>query len=134
MSYNPQSGRTFEDIVEGMLNFMGYNTKAHHTLQTRQPPIRAEIQHAKGKKKLYIECKCHEPVGIHDVECFCAKVAHAREKLEVDGGLLISNTGFSPEAISWCERNCSFVQLKTYRQLISFSARYKKLLSKFCNN
>jgi hypothetical protein len=136
MSYNPQSGRTFEDIVQGMLNFMGYNTKAHHTLHTRQTHIRAEIQHAKGKMKLHIECKHHtnEHVSVHEVESFCSKVAYARENCEVDGGLLISNTEFAPEAVSWCARNCSFVQLKTYRQLISFNARYKKLLNKFHNN
>jgi len=133
MSYNPHSGRTFEDIVQSMLNFMGYNTKANHTLHTRQTHIRAELEHAKGKMKLHIECKHqpNEPVSVHEVECFCSKVAIARENSEVDGGLLISNTEFTPEALSWCARNCSFVQLKTYKQLIHFSARYKKLLNKF---
>ena len=136
MTYNPLSGRTFEDIVEGILNFMGYNTQANTTLHTRTTHIRAEIQHAKGKQKLLIECKNHHEghVSLHDVEHFCSKVAHAREKSEVDCGLLISNTEFSPEARSWCARNCSFVQLRTYKQLISFNARYKKLLRKFGHN
>jgi hypothetical protein len=136
MTYNPVSGRTFEDIVEGILNFMGYHTKAHPTLHTRQTHIQAEIQHAKGKHRLHIECKHHqqEPVSLHEVERFCAKVAHARENSKVDGGILISNTEFTPEAKLWCATNCSFVQLKTYKQLISFHANYKKLLNKFQNN
>jgi hypothetical protein len=133
MTYNPYSGRTFEDIVEGILNVMGYNTKANTTLHTRSTHIRAEVQQPKRRLKLHIECKSHHEgtVGVKDIEHFCHKVALAREKSEVDCGLLISNTEFSEEALSWCARNCSFVQLKTYKQLISFTARHKKLLRKF---
>jgi hypothetical protein len=133
MSYNTHSGKTFEDIVENMLNLMGYHTKAHTTLHTRSTHIRAEVHQAKQKMKLHVECKNHHEgaVDVKDVEHFCHKVALAREKSEVDCGLLVSNTEFSEEAVTWCARNCSFVQLKTYRQLISFTARYKKLLRKF---
>ncbi len=133
MSYNPQCGKTFEDIIEGMLNQVGYNTKAHTTLHTRNPHLRAEILQAKKKLKLHVECKGHhqEPIDVKAVECFCHKVAMAREKSEVDCGLLVSSSGFSDEAVSWCERNCSFVQLKTYKQMINFTAHCKKLQRKF---
>ncbi len=135
MSYNPLCGKTFEDIVECMLMQMGYNTKAHTTLHTRLAHILAEIRQPTRKLKLYIECKGHHggPVGVEEVERFCHKVALSREKREVDSGVIISSTGFSDEAIAWCERNCSFVQLKSYKQLISFNARHKKLLRKFNN-
>jgi hypothetical protein len=132
MSYNPHCGKTFEDIVESMLNQMGYNTKAHTTLHTRSTHLRAEILNAKQKLKLHVECKGHEvPLDLKDVEHFCHKVAMAREKSEVDLGLLVSNSGFSNEALSWVATNCSFVQLKSYKQLITFSARCKKLQRKF---
>jgi hypothetical protein len=72
-----------------------------------------------------------ESVGIKEVEKFCARIAFAREKAEADPGLLVSNTSFSPEAVIWCAKNCSFVQLKTYRQLISRSATIGKLLRPF---
>jgi hypothetical protein len=133
MSLNLQSGRTFEETIEALLKFMGYHTKASTTLHTRQAHIKAEIHHPKGKQRLLIECMHHieESVGIREVEKFCSRIAFAREKAEADLGLLVSNTGFSPEAVIWCGKNCSFVQLKTYRQLISRSATIGKLLRPF---
>jgi len=136
MSYSPQCGKTFEDIVEGMLNQLGYNTKAHTTLHTRTPHLRAELLQAKRKLILHIECKGHhndKPLDLADVEYFCHKVAVVRDKGEVDCGLLISNSGFTEEAVSWCRSHCSFVQLKTYMQLINFNAKCKKLHRKFNN-
>lgn len=133
MSFSLQAGRTIEETVETLLRFMGYHTKASTTLHTRKPNIHAEMHHSKGKQRLLIECMHHieELVGIKEVEKFCAKTAFAREKAEADSGLLVSSTGFSPEAILWCAKNCSFVQLKTYRQLISKSANVGKLLRPF---
>ncbi len=133
MTYNPLCGRTFEDIVEGLLSFMGYNTQTNTTLHTRPTHIRAEILHPKkGTQKLLIECKNYEtPVSVHEVENFCAKVAFERENSQTDYGILVSNTDFSAEAVSWASRNCSFVQLRTYKQLILTSARFRKLLKKF---
>ncbi len=129
MTYNLQSGRNFEDIVEGLLKFMGYNT----IVNANKIHIHAEITHAKGKNRLLIECKNHteKTVSLHEVEKFCHTVALAREHHEADLGMLISNTSFSEEAMSWCTRNCSFVQLRTYGQLISASARFRKLARKF---
>jgi restriction endonuclease Mrr len=120
MSYNLQSGRTFEETVETLFKVMGYNTKPKTVLHTRSAHISAVMHHPKGKKKLLIECQTNnEPVGIHDVQKFCSKVAHAREKSEADSGVLVSTIGFSDEALAWCTSNCSFVKLKTYRQVIS---------------
>lgn len=133
MTYNPLSGRTFEDIVEGLLKFMGYNTQANTVLHTRPTCIRAIIHHPKGTQKLLIECRNNQEqaISVNDVERFCSKVAVAREKSEADRGLLVSSTRFSEEALSWVSRNCSFVELRTYKQLILSSARFKKLLRKF---
>ena len=133
MSFNLQAGKTLEETVETLLRFMGYHTRTSTTLHTRKPHIHAEVHHPKGKQRLLIECMHHieELVGIKEVEKFCAQTAYAREKAEADSGLLVSNTGFSPEAISWCAKNCSFVQLKTYGQMISKSANVRKLLRPF---
>ncbi len=130
MTYNLQSGRSFEEIVEGLLKFMGYNT----IVNANRIHIHAEITHAKGKNRLLIECKNYQekPVDLKEVEKFCHTVAFAREHREADSGMLISNSGFSSEAMTWCSRNCSFVQLRTYKQLISASARFRKLARKFC--
>jgi restriction endonuclease Mrr len=132
MSFSLQSGRTFEETVETLFCFMGYHTKPKTVLHTRPTHIHAVMHHPKGTQKLLIECKNNkETIGIREVQHFCSKVAFARENSEVDAGLLISNTGFSEEAVSWCERNCSFVQLKTYKQLIARSANFRKMLRKF---
>jgi hypothetical protein len=116
-----------------MLNSLGYNTKAHTTLHTRNPHLRAELLQDKQKVKFHVECKAHHegPIGLREVERFCHRVAVAKENSEVDSGMLISNSGFSQEAVSWVAKNCSFVQLKSYKELISFNARHKKLLRKF---
>jgi len=133
VSFNLQVGKTLEETVETLLRLMGYQTKASTTLHTRKPYIHAEVHHPKGKKRFLIECMQHIEglVGIKEVERFCAQTAHAREKAVADAGLLVSNTGFSPEAISWCAKNCSFVQLKTYGQIISKSANVRKLQRRF---
>ena len=136
MSYSSQCGKTFEDIVEDMLNQLGYSTKAHTTLHTRTPTLRVEVLQAKRKLILHVECKGHyqdKPLDVADVETFCHKVALAKEKGEVDRGLLISNSGFTNEANSWVQSHCSFVQLKSYKQLINFNAKCKKLHKKFNN-
>jgi len=129
MSYNLQSGKTFEETVESLFNQMGYHTKLKHVLHTRATYIHAVMEHPNGTQRLLIECKNN--VDIIDVQHFCSRVAFAREKLEVDGGLFIANVGFSDEAMSWCKRNCSFVELKTYKQLIAKSASFRKMLKKF---
>ncbi|MCL2359500.1 MAG: restriction endonuclease [Nitrososphaerota archaeon] len=129
MTYNLQSGKTFEETVESLFNQMGYHTKLKNVLHTRASYIHAVMQHPKGTQRLFIECK--NSVDIIDVQHFCSKVAFARENLEVDGGLLIANVGFSDDAVSWCKKNCSFVELKTYKQLIAKSASFRKMLKKF---
>lgn len=133
MSYNLQGGLTFEETIEALFRFMGYHTKASTTLHTRQAHINAEMHHPKGKQRLLIECMQHigDAASIKEVEKFCARIAFAREKAEADSGVLVSNTGFSPDAVLWCAKNCSFVQLKTYKQLISRTANVGKLLRPF---
>ncbi|WP_343383036.1 restriction endonuclease [Candidatus Bathycorpusculum sp.] len=129
MTYNLQSGRTFEETVESLFNQMGYHTKPKHVLHTRSTYIHAVIDQPKGTQRLLIECK--NSVDLIDVQHFCSRVAFARENLEVDGGLLVANVGFSDESLSWCKSNCSFVELKTYKQLIAKSASFRKMLRKF---
>ncbi|MDR0372551.1 MAG: restriction endonuclease [Nitrososphaerota archaeon] len=129
MSYNLQSGKTFEETVETLFKQMGYQTKLKPVLHTRTTHIHAVMHHPKGTQRLLIECK--NSANIHDVQQFCSKVAFTKESAEIDGGLLIVNTGFSEEAISWCKKNCSFVQLKTYKQLIARSASFRRMLKKF---
>jgi hypothetical protein len=132
MSFSLQSGRTFEETVETLFCFMGYHTKPKTVLHTRPAHIHAVMHHPKGTQKLLIECRNHEePVGIQEVQAFCSKVAFAKEASEADIGLLISNTGFSEEAVAWCAKNCSFVQLRTYKHLIKRSHNFRKLLRKF---
>ncbi len=132
MTYNLQSAKIFEETVETVFRHMGYNTRTSITLHTRPVHIHAEMHHPKGKQKLLIECKhCQESVGVHEVEKFCSKIALARENSETEYGLLVSNTDFSPEAVSWCAKNCSFVKLRTYKQLLSASMRCRKMLRKF---
>ncbi|MDR1992431.1 MAG: restriction endonuclease [Nitrososphaerota archaeon] len=129
MSYNLQSGKTFEETVENLFNQMGYCTKLKPALHTRATYIHAVIHQPKGVQKLLIECK--DSADIQEVQYFCSKVAFARENAEVDGGLLIVNTNFSEDAMAWCKKNCSFVELKTYKQLIAKSANFRKILKKF---
>jgi hypothetical protein len=132
MSFNLQSGKTFEETVETLFKVMGYHTKPKTVLHTRSTHIHAVMHHPKGKQKLHIECTSQSgPIGIDEVQQFCNRVAHAREKSEADTGVLISVTGFSDEAAEWCNRNCSFVQLKTYRQVISRTSNIRKLMRKF---
>ncbi len=135
MSINLQSAKNFEETVETVFRHMGYHTQTNITLHTRPVHIHAEMHHPKGKQKLLIECKHyhhhHESVGVHDVQRFCDKIAFAREQSRADIGLLVSNTEFSPEAVSWCARNCSFVKLRTYKQVLHASTRCRKLLRKF---
>jgi len=129
MTFNLQSGKTFEETVEALFNQMGYRTKLKHVLHTRATYIYAVIDQPKGSQRLFIECK--NSVDVIDVQHFCSRVAFAREKLEVDGGLLVANAGFSDEALLWGKKNCSFVELKTYKQLIAKSASFRKMLRKF---
>ena len=134
---NPNlSSRNFEEAVEAFFSFMGYQTKINTVLHTRPVRIHAEIHQPSGKQRLLIECKqCgQEPIGIHEVEKFCSTIAFAREKSEADRGILITQAHFSEEAKSWSAKNCSFVELRTYRQLICKSIRFKKMLKKFPNS
>jgi hypothetical protein len=112
---------------------MGYNTQFTTVLHTRAAHIIAEMDGVKGKRKVLIECAnpVSEPLGTYEVQKFCSRVAHARETAGVHDGLLVSSTGFTPEADAWCSKYCSFVELKTYKELRSSSIRFGKLLRKF---
>jgi len=112
---------------------MGYNTRFTTVLHTRTAHIIAEMNFIKGKHKLLIECtnSGEQPVGVYEVQKFCSRVALSREKSTVDGGLLVSTAGFTPEAVSWCQKYCSFVDLRTYKQLMASSASFGKMLRKF---
>ncbi len=133
MSYNLQNGRTFEETVEPLFRFMGYNTRFSTVLHTRTAHIIAEMDFIKGKHKLLIECTNpgEQPIGVYEVQKFCSRVALAKEKSTVDGGMLVSTAGFTPEAISWCQKYCSFVHLRTFKQLMASSASFGKMLRKF---
>jgi hypothetical protein len=133
LSYNPQNGRRLEETVEPLFRFMGYSTRFTTVLHTRTAHIIAEMDFIKGKHRLLIECTepSEELVGAYEVQKFCSRVALAKEKSGVDGGLLVSTAGFTPEAVSWCQKYCSFVHLRTYKQLMASSARFGKLLRKF---
>ena len=50
---------------------------------------------------------------------------------EADYGVLVSNTGFSEEAVSWIAKHCSFVRLRTYKQIMARSIKITKLAKKF---
>ncbi len=127
------TGRIFEETVETVYRCMGYSTRYNHVLHTRPARIHAEIYHPAGKQRVLIECKHsdEEPVSIQEVERFCSRVAHAREHSIADTGLLVSKTHFNADALAWAQRNCSFVELKTYKQIIYRSVSFKKLLKKF---
>ena len=130
--YNLQRGRTLEEAVEAIYRFMGYRTQTNTVLHTRPVRIQAEIHHPNGPQKLLIECKhCDESVDAEEVEKFCSRVAFARENSEADCGLLVSNTEFSEDAVYWCSKNCSFVELRTYNQLTKKLVSFKKLFKKF---
>jgi len=131
--YNLQNGRTFEETVEPLFRFMGYSTRFTTVLHTRTAHIIAEMDFIRGKHKLLIECTNpgDQPIGVYEVQKFCSRVALAREKSTVDGGLLVSTTSFTPEAVSWCKKYCSFVNLRTYKQLMVSSVSFGKMLRKF---
>jgi hypothetical protein len=137
MTSNLFGDRSFEEAVVALFNFMGYHTGYHgHSntvLHTMPRLIHAEIYHPRGKQRFLIECKhrSEESISVHDVEKFCSKVAFARENYEADFGMMVSKTSFTDEALIWCDRNCSFVQLKTYRQLVVKSMRFRRMLNKF---
>jgi restriction endonuclease Mrr len=123
--------RHFEENVETFYRHMGYNTRTNTTLHTRPKHIHAHLDHPKEKQKVLVECKPHtEPAGIQEVQRFCSKVAFARENNQATLGVLVSNAGFTEEAITWCKRNCSFVRLRTYKQVVNRSARVTKLAKK----
>ena len=132
MNYDPHVERIFQDTVEAHFKLMGYNTRPHTALHTRPTHIRAEMHtHPKGPQKILIACTHNQSLDLPQVQKFCSKVAFARETHQADSGLLISNKEFSPEAITWCEKHCSFVKLKTFKELILTSAKCRKLLKKF---
>ncbi len=135
MTDHLQSERHFEESVETFYKNMGYNTRTNTTLHTRPVQIHAHLEHPKEKQKVLVECKPHqEPVGIHEVQKFCSKVAFARENKTANAGVLISNTGFTEEAITWVSCHCTFVKLRTYKQLINRSVKVNKLAKKFHNH
>jgi restriction endonuclease Mrr len=135
MTDHLQSERHFEESVETFYKHMGYNTRTNTTLHTRPAQIHAHLEHPKEKQKVLVECKPHqEPVGIHEVQKFCSKVAFARENKSASAGVMISNTGFTEEAITWVSCHCTFVKLRTYKQLINRSVKVNKLAKKFHNH
>lgn len=132
MTCDLHNERIFHDTVEAHFKVMGYNTRPHTALHTRPTHIRAEMHtHPKGPQKLLIACTHNQSLDLPQVQKFCSKVAFARETHHADLGLLISNKEFSPDAIAWCEKHCSFVKLKTFKELISTSAKFRKMLKKF---
>jgi predicted Mrr-cat superfamily restriction endonuclease len=131
-THSLQSERHFEENVETFYRHMGYNTRTNTTLHTRQKHIHAHLDHPKEKQKVLVECKHHtEPVGVEEVQRFCSKVAFARESNIATLGVIVSNAGFTEEATMWCKRNCSFVRLRTYKQVVNRSAKVNKLVKKF---
>lgn len=133
MTDHLQSERHFEESVETFYKHMGYSTRPNlTTLHTRPAHIHAHLDHPKEKQKVIVECKPHqEPVGVQEVQRFCNKIAFARENQTASAGVLISNTGFTEEAVTWISHNCSFVRLRTYKQLVSRSVKVNKLAKKF---
>ncbi|MCW3998635.1 MAG: restriction endonuclease [Candidatus Bathyarchaeota archaeon] len=133
MDYNLHNGKRLEEHVEPLFRFMGYSTQFTTVLHTRAAHIIAEMDGVKGRHKVLIECAnpINEPLGLYEVQKFCSRVAYAREDGKVQNGLLVSTTGFTPEAIAWCKKYCSFVDLKTYKQLMATSAKFGKMLRKF---
>jgi hypothetical protein len=133
MTTNVHNGRSLEHAVEVLFKHMGYHTKPSTVLHTRPAHIHAIIHHPTGPQKVLIECKHSddETVDIKEVEKFCAKVAFAREHSIADSGLLVSKTNFTEEVKTWASRNCSFVELRTYKQLVSRSTSFRKMLRKF---
>lgn len=132
MTNNLQSIRHFEENVETFYRHMGYNTRTNTTLHTRPVHIHAHLDHPKEKQKVLVECKHYtEPIGIVEVQRFCSKIAFARENREANYGVFVSYTGFTEEAAKWCKQNCSFVRLRTYKQIMHRSARVNKLVKKF---
>ena len=126
------SERHFEESIETFFKHMGYHTKTNTTLHTRSVRIHAHLNHPKEIQKVLVECQhAPGPVGIHEVQKFCSKVAFARENAEADYGVLVSNTGFSEEAVSWIAKHCSFVKLRTYKQIMARSIKITKLAKKF---
>jgi hypothetical protein len=119
MTVNLDNERAFQDTVETHLKILGYNTGSHTTLHTRPTHLLAEMhQHPKGPFRLLITCIHNKTTELQEVQKFCSKVAFARENLEANSGILISNKEFSPETIAWCEEHCSFVRLRAFRHLI----------------
>jgi len=132
MTHNLHSERHLEESVETFFKHMGYHTKTNTVLHTRSVRIHAHLNHPKEKQKILVECKhAPEPVGVHEVQKFCSKVAFARENSEADYGVLVSNTGFSEDAVSWLANHCSFVKLKTYKEIMARSVTINKLTKKF---
>jgi hypothetical protein len=129
---NLQSERHFEENVETFYKHMGYNTRTNTVLHTRPVHIHAHLNHPKDKQKVLVECKHHtEPIAVEEVQRFCSKIAFAREHGEANLGVIVSHTGFTEDAKTWCSRNCSFVRLRTYKQVMTRSARVNKLAKKF---
>ncbi|MGE5555386.1 MAG: restriction endonuclease [Methanocella sp.] len=123
--------RQFEESVETFYKNMGYNTRKNTVLHTRSVHIHAHLDHPKEKYKVIVECKPRqEPVDIQEVQRFCSKIAFARENKTASAGVLISNTGFTKEAIDWVSKNCTFVRLRTYKQLIQKSTKVNKIAKK----
>jgi len=126
------SERHFEESIETFFKHMGYHTRTNTVLHTRSVRIHANLNHPKEIQKVLVECQhVSGPVGIHEVQTFCSKVAFARENKEADYGVLVSNTGFSEEAVSWIANHCSFVRLRTYKQIMARSIKITKLEKKF---
>jgi hypothetical protein len=131
-THNLQSEKHFEENVETFYRHMGYNTRTNTTLHTRPVHIHAHLDHPKEEQKVLVECKHYtEPVTVEEVQRFCCKVAFARENNQATLGVMVSNAGFTDDAATWVKHNCSFVRLRTYKQVVNRSTKVNKLVKKF---
>ncbi len=132
MSSSLQKGKAFEEEVAALFKLMGYSIESNTLINAGQIDIRVEIKLGLVTQKGIIECKNYAGtnVGIEDVEKFCNRISLARQKGQTDFGMLISNTDFSPQA-KLCATGYGFVQLKTYRQLLSQLIDFEAYLKNF---
>jgi Restriction endonuclease len=132
LSSSLQKGKSFEEEVAALFKLMGYSTEINTLINAGQIDIRVEIKLGLVTQKGIIECKNYSGtnVGIEDVEKFCNRISLARQKDQTDFGMLISNTDFSAQA-KLCATSYGFVQLRTYRQLLSQLIDFEAYLKNF---
>ncbi len=131
MPCSVDKGRTFEEEVAALFKLMGYSVQINSIVNAGQIDIRAEIKLGMVTQKVIIECKNYNSsVGIEDVEKFCSRILLARQKADTDFGILVSNSDFTAQAKS-CAIGYNFLQLKTYRQLLSQLVDFESYLKNF---